>query len=183
MNAMLSKKYWLLANFLGWTIGVMLIIVLSGILDQFGLEGFQFYVGLGMGFAVATTHALFLDRDFSAKLLFVVNGSIGMMTPFLIADLFFLYAHGLKLFICVLLGSFSFSLFTYSKQGGSQTASKHVFTYSIAWILASMPIFLIGLTMQIPSDNSEKLFIAILNLMLILIGGVIMGFTTKKMIS
>lgn len=180
---MLSKKYWLLANFLGWTIGVMLIIALSGILDQFGLEGYQFYVGLGMGFAVATTHAPFLDRDFRGKIIFALKGSIGMMTPFLIADLFFPNAHELKLFICVLLGSFSFALLTFKKTQEYDKASRHLFTYSIAWILSSMPIFLIGLTMQIPSDNSGKLFIAILNLMLILIGGVIMGFTTKKMIS
>jgi hypothetical protein len=37
--------------------------------------------------------------------------------------------------------------------------------------------------MQIQSDNLGKFFIAILNLMLILSGGVIMGFATKKMIS
>jgi len=180
---MLSKKYWLLANFLGWTIGVMLIIALSGILDQFGLEGYQFYVGLGMGFAVATTHALFLDRDFQGKIFFVLRGSIGMITPFLIADLFFPYAHGLKLLVCVIIGSFYFSLFTYPKNHETPIFSHHLLTYSLAWILASTPIFFIGLTMQIQSDNLGKFFIAILNLILILSGGVIMGFATKKMVS
>jgi hypothetical protein len=178
---MLSKKYWLLANFLGWTIGVMVIIGLSGILDQFGLEGFQFYVGLGMGLAIATTHALYLEADFKSKTGFILKGGFGMSIPFLIGDIIFPQANGIKLMICVLLGAILFSVFTFSKKTGNNSLARHLLTYTLAWIIASAPIFLISLTMQIHTGNMGKLLIAFLNLGLILFGGIIMGLTTKRM--
>jgi hypothetical protein len=35
-------KNWILANFLGWLLGIIIILILSITLDFIGIEGYQF---------------------------------------------------------------------------------------------------------------------------------------------
>lgn len=168
---------WLWVTFAGWFLGVVLILVLSGMFDSLEIEGFQFYLGVGMGLGVGVVQWLLLRKKVSW--LWFAASTVGMGLPFVFFDFFPLISGDFKLPVCVFLGSvLTGSLqFLLLKTKGANALIW--IPGSIAgWTVAACSVFLINLTRQIKVSGYMNLVLALVNLVLILSGGVILGLLT-----
>lgn len=82
-----SVRRWTWATFGGWFIGVFLIMMLSGLLDSLGIEGMQFYLGLGMGAGVGLAQWLVLRKYLTISALWIAVSALTMGAPTVIFDL------------------------------------------------------------------------------------------------
>lgn len=78
---------WIGSTSLGWVLSVIFILLLSGIFDDIGINGYQCYVGIGVGMGVGFMQWLTLRKraGFSSRWLWYTI--IGVGTPFLLFDL------------------------------------------------------------------------------------------------
>jgi len=182
MNNQFSVKRWTLATFLGWMLGVVFILMLSGLFDSIGVEGWQFYLGLGMGAGVGIFQWLFHRKISSISYHWILSSVLGLGIPFLILDF---APIPYKLPISVALGSIIVAIlqFTVLKKH-FQKAFLWIFGCSFGWTGAIATVFIIDLLMKIKVAGGMLLVMALINLLLILAGGVVLGiisgFTLKK---
>lgn len=170
---------WTNATFIGWLLGVFLILLLSSILDAAGIQHMQFYLGIGMGAGVGfaqwwmTRKMLELDTRWIWASLFGMGGS------FIFFDFFFSENASTKLISSVLLGAFATGLLQYLLlRKKSARAQLWIIGCFIGWSLAVIMVRTIDYTMTIKAAGYLNLLVALLNLLIILSGGLILGFVT-----
>lgn len=181
MSDQFSIKRWTI-TFLGWLLGVVFILLLSGLLDSIGVEGFQFYLGLGMGAGVGVVQWLFHRKFSPISYLWILFSAFGMGIPFIIFD-FVPIAY--KLPLSVALGALTVALLQLTAlKKYFQNAFLWIFGCFFGWIIAVATVFVIDFTMTIKVTGGMLLVMALLNLFIILAGGVflglISGITLKK---
>lgn len=76
---------WLVANSMGWMIGLVLVITLALLLDLVGGNA-QFIVGVGMGAGVGYMQGRFLEPWVDSVRLWTLASTVGMAAPFLLWD-------------------------------------------------------------------------------------------------
>lgn len=173
-------RAWLISTFSGWVLGVILIVLLSGFLDSIGIEGRQFYLGLGMGGGVALVQWLYLKKCFRVSILYVVAAMTGMTIPFFIVELFDIPI-AYKLLICVAAGGVLTGFLQQFTLPVDPARKRLVVLYTfLAWTASALPVFLINVTMQITAAGWVNLVLAFLNLILILSGGYIYGLVSGR---
>lgn len=177
---MLSVKKWVLFTFLGWLLGIVLILFLSGFLDSIGIEGLQFYVGLGVSAGVGFMQWLVLRKAMPITLKWLWYSILGVATPFLLFDLISMYSeYSLKQFyipVSVLLGGMAISVLQAKLlKPFVSNAQQWIWLSFSAWALSALTVMAIEYTKQVSSNNLVLFF---LNLTLMLIGGVILGAFT-----
>lgn len=182
MNNQFSIKRWTLATFLGWILGVAFILILSGLFDSIGVEGWQFYLGLGMGAGVGIVQWIFHRKNSSISYLWILFSVLGLGIPFFILDF---APIPYKLPISVALGSVIVAIlqFTVLKKH-FQKAFLWIFGCFFGWAGSVATVFTIDLLMKIKVTGGMLLIMALINLLLILAGGVVLGiisgFTLKR---
>lgn len=78
---------WIGATWLGWLLGIPLIIVLALVGEAVGIGGAQFLVGAGMGTGVGLMQARVVRRIISKSALWICSCAVGLGLPFLITDI------------------------------------------------------------------------------------------------
>lgn len=187
MNQIGTKEYrnksWIISNFLGWLLGAFLIIMFSSFLDSMGIEHLQFYLGLGMGLGVGLFQWFILRKLIPININWLIISSIGMGFPFVVLDQINQIAMNIKLPLGVIIGAI---LTSYAQSillsKFSNNSKKWIINSSLAWVLAELSISLMDLTMKIRASGYINLIIFLLNLVLILAGGLILGYVTSKTI-
>lgn len=177
---------WTRTTFLGWLVGVVLIIVLSSFLDSIGIEHMQFYIGIGMGTGVGLTQWMLLRKLFAVRTSWIWASIVGMGLPFILLDLVLADTFSNKLPLSVALGGITTGILQYRiLKNHFQKASHWIIGCSIAWILATVTVLTVDYTMTVRATGLTNLLLALLNLSLILSGGLILGIITgmtfKKM--
>lgn len=174
-----SVGRWTLATFGGWFLGVILIMMLSGFLDSIGIEGMQFYLGLGMGAGVGFVQWLWLRKFVAVNALWILFSVLGMGVPIIILDLMPSGTISYKLPIGITLGALAVGSlqFLLLKQL-SPKASLWILGCFIGWALAVATVFTIDYTMTIKVSGYMNLVMALINLLLILAGGIVLGVIT-----
>lgn len=170
---------WTRVTFYGWLLGVILILVLSSLLDSAGIEHMQFYLGVGMGAGVGFTQWLVLKKHIPIGKNWILHAVIGMGIPFVILDLLPDDTIAYKLPLSITLGSLcvGFLQFTMLKRY-SPKAYLWIPGCVIGWVLAVGTAFIVDYTKQLAPIISSNLMLALLNLFLILAGGVVLGVVT-----
>lgn len=184
MNSIPLKK-WTLSTFLGWLLSVFFILILSGIFDALGVEGYQFYLGISVGLGVGLTQWLRLKKYSNIGVKWVWYTALGAGVPFLIFDLLKLYGH-------VNFGN-RYLLYSVSVAGLSVGTLQHLLLkpYTtkainwiplslIGWVCAALTVLALDYTKLISSSPMIGL---VLNLSLILGGGAVLGFITGGFIA
>ena len=189
MNRIAEKQFtvkrWILATFGGWFLGVILILMLSGVLDSAGIEGMQFYLGLGMGSGVGLVQWFSLRKMVAVSYFWILYSALGMGIPFIIFDLIPGGTISYKLPLSISLGALTVGLlqFTILKKYSAK-AYLWIFGSFIGWILSVATVFIIDYTMAIKVSGYMNLVMALINLLLILAGGIVLGIisgiTLKK---
>ena len=183
-----SVGRWTKATFIGWLLGVFLILLLSSILDAAGIEHMQFYLGVGMGTGVGLSQWWFFRNFIKLKANWIWASLFGMGLPFIILDVMRTDAIANKLIFGVALGGITTGFFQFmilKKQ--STTAWLWIIGCVIGWTLAGLTMLVIDYTMTINATGSVNLLLALLNLLIILSGGLILGvcngITMRKILS
>lgn len=186
---MISVKKWVLASFSGWFIGILLIIVLSSVLDSVGIEGVQFYIGIGVGAGVAVMQWRVLLGVIPNASKWIWYTILGLGSAFLFFDIikkiWGFTLDDYNILVCVSIGG----LLTGFLQAEIlkkhyKTASSWVFASLLGWVLSAITVLGIEFTRQITQNN---LTLFIINLILIISGGAVLGLITapflRKIIS
>jgi len=170
---------WIKFTFLGWLLGMALIIILSMILESMGITGMQFYVGVGMGAGVGLMQWLLLRKHIGMKSTWISASILGMGIPFILFDLFTNNSSYALLFSVSLGGLLSGMLQYELIKNLFPNATLWIRGSFIGWTISALTVQLINYTMTMVSSGMTNLLLALLNLGLILSGGLFLGLVTK----
>jgi hypothetical protein len=181
----ISLKKWTLSTFLGWLLSVVFILILSGIFDGLGIEGYQFYLGISVGLGVGLTQWLRLRKYSSIGIKWAWYTALGAGLPFLIFDLVKIYGHvdfGERyLLYSVSVAGLSVGIMQYLLlKPYSPKAINWIPLSLIGWVCAALTVLGINTSMQ---HIKQPLLGLIVNLSLILAGGIVLGLITGSFIS
>jgi hypothetical protein len=84
---MMSFAVWLRATWLGWVLGVPLIVLLALVAEAVGIGGAQVPVGLGMGAGVGVMQARAIRAVIGRAGPWIWSSSLGLAIPFASSDL------------------------------------------------------------------------------------------------
>lgn len=169
---------WTRATFYGWVAGVVFVLLLSSLLDGIGIEGMQFYLGTGMSLGVSFFQWRVIRKFMTITKGWIVHAVTGMSVPFLIVDVL---PHDLpyKLPMSIVLGSLAVGFLQYRLlRPHSQKAHIWIAGCLAGWTLAVGTVFLVDYTKQLTPIISSNLVLALINLFLILAGGLVLGLGT-----
>lgn len=176
---------WTKATFLGWLLGVALILVLSSVLDSTGIEHLQFHLGVGMGAGVGFAQWLLLKKRAAMSKNWIWFSILGMGIPFIILDLMPAEMAPHKIAAGIVSGALATGLLQYQllkKQ--FRNAQLWIYGCFTGWTLAVATVFAIDYTKYLTSSNLVLFF---LNLFLMLAGGIVLGaisgFALKRIYS
>lgn len=98
---------WILASFLGWFLGFIIVVLLAVSLEAITGGGAQFMVGLGMGAGVGYMQARVLREKLTNMMAWFWTSTIGMGLPFILWDISTFTGSGLpfSMPLCVAVGS------------------------------------------------------------------------------
>lgn len=175
----LTRRGWTTSTFFGWLSGIFLVVFFSGLFDWIGIEGFQFYTGMGMGGSVGVFQWLRLRR-YGVGPLWVVSGVAGFGVPFLIYDLIVRFTSFTLgdwfLPVCVPLGAVATG---FTEAALLQVRGKQAWRWTtmsvLGWSAATLLVALVSYTMSIAPHPLTGFFV---NLALILSGGPVLGAIT-----
>ncbi|MFN4247881.1 MAG: hypothetical protein ACK4EY_09155 [Flavipsychrobacter sp.] len=181
----ISLKKWTLSTFLGWLLSVVFILILSGIFDGLGIEGYQFYLGISVGLGVGLTQWLRLRKYSSIGIKWAWYTALGAGLPFLIFDLVKIYGHinfGERyLLYSVSVAGLSVGIMQYLLlKPYSPKAINWIPLSLIGWVCAALTVIAINSSMQY---IKQPLLGFIVNLSLILAGGIVLGLITGSFIA
>jgi hypothetical protein len=181
---MVSIKKWVWASFSGWFIGILLIIALSSVLDSVGIEGVQFYIGLGVGAGVAIMQWRVLLGVIPNASKWIWYTMLGLGTPFVFFDIikkslgFTLDDY--NILICVSIGGLLVGFLQSAiLKKHYKSANSWVFSSVLGWLLSAITVLAIEFTRHITQNN---LVLFVVNLMLIMGGGAVLGLITAPFI-
>lgn len=170
---------WTRVTFYGWLLGVILILLLSSLLDAAGIEHVQFYLGVGMSAGVAFTQWLLLKKHQAIGTSWILYAVTGMGIPFIILDILPDDAIAYKIPLSIALGSLGVGLLQFTMlKTYSPKAHLWIPGCVIGWLLAVGTVFIVDYTKQLSPVISSNLVLALLNLFLILAGGIVLGLIT-----
>jgi hypothetical protein len=180
MNSKTEKGFslarWIKVCFLGWLIGVVLILLLSSALDAIGKEHMQFYLGIGMGAGVGIAQWFLLKKWMSISTCWKWFSALGLGIPFIVIDLMPTFHFPPKLPLSMVLGSLSAGLLQFNLLKSFSTKAWLWIPGTMAgWTMAVATVFAVDYTKMLSAVNWV---LAIINLLLILGGGVVLGLIT-----
>jgi hypothetical protein len=172
---------WIKITFFGWFLGVFLIILLSSALGSMGIDDKQFYLGTGMGAGIGFSQWWFLRKQLNFSMKWMWIAALGMGAPFFIFDLIQIDSHILKVSTSIAVGSIAVGFLQSNMLNVHFTKTKAWIVSSFfGWTVAVLFVFSIDYTKHIQSDFTRSipwwnLVLALINLILILSGGIVLG--------
>lgn len=175
-------KKWLIAGFLGWLFGTILVLILSSTLDVLGVENVQFFIAIGIGLGIGTAQWVVLRTFTDINKKWIRVTALGLTLPFLIADLLnylgILNLKSLLIPVCLAIGSLIVGLYQSKLLKKYQIMKyKWIILSFYSWGLIALAIY----SMEFTDLISENVWIGfVINLVLLLSGGIILGITTGR---
>lgn len=181
MSPTMTLTRWVWLHSAGWLLGVVAVIMLSSMLDAVGIEHWQFHIGLGMGLAVGVVQAFALRRLAVPALHWIASSVFALTVPFVLSHFLLPSAAWYTLPICVLTGAALLScmqemLLRRSGITGVAWCRRSL----LGWTLAALFLLAINATMMIRPAPVWGLVLAVVNLLLILAGGPVLGWITGQ---
>lgn len=174
----ITLRRWVMASFLGWLAGFVLVLVLSVALGGIGQGQFQFFLGAGMGMGVGLTQQRLLFRQVGMSRRWMWYSLLGMGIPFLAFDIVKQFADlpfgAYYLPVCVITGAcLTGVLQVRLLQAVHPRAVFWIPVSMISWTAAVLTVLSIDVLKNVPMNN---LLAFVLNILLMLAGGVVLGF-------
>jgi hypothetical protein len=179
MSSTMTLRRWVWLHSAGWLLGVVAVIMLSSLLDMVGIEHWQFHIGLGMGLAMGATQAFALRRQSVPALRWIAVSVAALTAPFAVSHFLLPSAAWYTLPICILSGATLLSCLQERILRRSGITGLG-WCWLLGWTLAALFLLAINATMMIRPAPVWGLVLAVLNLLLILAGGPVLGWVTGK---
>ncbi len=174
-DKLFNTSRWIKATFFGWLLGLVFILLLSALLDGLGIEHLQFYLGTGMGAGVGFMQWRYLSKTISMHGKWFWTSAIAMSGAFFVFDLF-MPEIPFKPVLSIAAGSLAVGLFqSRLLKNYMPGAYRWVYGSFAGWTLAVATVFVVDYTRLLGLPN---LLTAVINLLLILAGGVVLGIVT-----
>lgn len=172
---------WILLCFAGWILGIVLILFLSGMLDSIGIEYMQFHTGMGVSAGISILQFFILRKRFGLSASWMSASMLGFTLPFFFMDtlryfeLIQLRAE-YNLMLSILTGTVCISYLQFRLLDRKAEGARRWIMHSVfGWLGAGLLLFAVNYTKYISSSN---LVLFLLNLLLILGGGIVVGIAT-----
>ncbi|MCB0528480.1 MAG: hypothetical protein KDC61_15490 [Saprospiraceae bacterium] len=171
---------WLKANILGWLLGFVVVLVLSGSFDAMGIERLQFFLGVGMGAGVGFMQWRVLRKSAGIGTRWIWYSVLGLGGAFLFFDVlkYFSGHSGSPYYILMstALGGLLAGMLQYGLLKATlPNAGMWTRGSFSGWLLAVLTVLSLDYTKYV-SSNNWVLFT--LNILLILAGGPVLGVVT-----
>jgi hypothetical protein len=176
----LSPRSWIRVTFLGWLLGIVIVIALAFLSEMFGIRAAQLPVGLGMGLGVGILQERALRPFLGEASGWPRASALGLALPFLVVDIARLLGTPLpySLYPAVAVAGIA--------AGGAQASLLRPLPIRAApWILASGAGWAGGAFLVATADSLgdipglRGIEGAILYLTLVAMGGIVLGATTS----
>ncbi|MFM6983062.1 MAG: hypothetical protein ACKOXF_02945 [Chitinophagaceae bacterium] len=172
-----NAKKWMLFNFIGWFLGVFVMLGVSSLFEALSIRNTQIPVGVGMGFGIGLLQWWLLRTSVSLKFNWVWVSVFGMSLPFVVLEYLSPLSGEQVLLPAVCIGAIITGYVHYA-------ILKPLLNKAILWLPASAFGWLSALAAvklldytHLMSDSNLVLFFV--NLGLILSGGVLLGASTS----
>lgn len=173
-----SLSKWMAVHFSGWLLGVFFVLLSSGLLESVGITGRQFYLGIAMAIGLGIFQWFYLKQQQETPVQFLLYTILGMGLPWIFIDFISPLSQGFNLFTSVAFGSvFSAGLQARVLNFSTKITVVWIICSAVGWLAAAACLLLTETTMH-QLSSMPKILIAVLNLLLILSGGPIIGFFT-----
>jgi len=172
-----NEKYflilWIMANAVGWILGVIVALMLAALQETIHL-GNAVYIGLGMGWTVGLAQWLVARKWFGATIRWMWAPALGMTTSFLFADLLRLDQSVAALPLFAAIGGLLTGLLQKDlPRSRSSLARRWAIVSAVAWMC---PALLVAVLL-VPG-HPRTLLESVRNLGSIASGGVVLGIIT-----
>jgi hypothetical protein len=179
MGVGFNLKAWVRHTFLGWLLGVVILLSLSSLLEAADVRPMQFPVGVGMAAGVALCQLPLTRAYLGVSYGWLWASILGMGLPFLAMDLWHPDAMPGKLMLTAGLGSAGLALLQHRLLGTRiRRTGLWLLGTSGGWVLSAAMVYATGLTMALRPPRQWVLLMALLNLLLILAGSLVLGLVT-----
>lgn len=176
----LSPRSWIRVTFLGWLLGILIVIALAFVTEMFGIRAAQVPVGLGMGLGVGIAQERALRPFLGEGSGWPRASALGLALPFLVVDFARLLGTPLpySLYPAVAVGGIA--------AGAAQASVLRPLPIRVApWILTSAAGWAGGASLIAAADSLgdipglRGIEGAILYLALVAMGGIVLGAATS----
>jgi hypothetical protein len=179
MGTPITTGKWARATWLGWILGVPVVILFAFIGEALRIGGSQVLIGLGMGTSVGVLQGLAIRRLIGRAAPWIWSSVIGLALPFLAADL--LRASGRTSFYSIEIAVAAAGVIVGAWQAillrpYSDRAWMWVVANVIGWTLAALTVY--AADSQFRAPNVGGLVGALLYLGTIAAGGLLLGLVT-----
>jgi hypothetical protein len=180
LNKVFLFKKWVLYHFIGWLLGIIFVLILSSSFDALGITNLQFFVALGIGLGVGISQWLLLKTTLEIEKKWIVVTALGLTTPFLVADLLtyfdILHLKSLLIPVCISIGSLLTGYFQalLLKPYHIKITNWIAITF-FSWVLIALAVYSVEYTNLL---SKNVWFGFVINLILLLSGGIILGCIT-----
>lgn len=176
----LPSRAWMLGNFLGWFLGIVVVLLFSGLLEAAGFERFQFHVGLGMGLSIGFFQWRLLKPWLKPGTGWIWYCALGLAAPLFLGDLIGLLwdlpKGPYRLFFSVAIGA-AFAGWLQKSRLAVANGKGWIAGSFLSWMSAVLAVLLVDFTRYLSGNN---LVLFVLNLGLILSGGLLLGWISKS---
>lgn len=172
------------ATWLGWSLGIPLVIVLALLGEAIGIGGAQVFVGAGMGAGVGLLQGRVVRDVLEARVPWALSCVVGISVPFLVVDVISaagaLVPYSLQL--CVMVGGLVVGVW-------QARLLRPVVRGRAAWVVASTMGWTLAAGMVAVADATARagqlqgLFGALVFLGMVALGGVVLGLVTGATLS
>lgn len=172
---------WVLATSLGWIIGIFLTILFASLFEGMGIHGMQFFMGLGMGLPIGFMQWRTAKKHLGIGMGWIWLTTIALTLPFLTFDILkkvttLNFGHRYILYSVAIAGLLvGIVQYTILKKRLAKS-ELWILANTLGWSFAALTVKAIDHTKMV-SNNNWVLFS--LNLLLMLIGGLVLGFILK----
>jgi len=177
--AMVSVGRWTLATWLGWVVGVPILIALALILEALGFEQIQFPVGVAMGLGVGLLQGRIVRRLGISFGDWISSCAVGLAIPFAAFDVGTRFGYYLPhaLYVCVGLGGLIVGTWqAYLLRSHLRAAGVWVVASVLGWTAAAGSAAAADLLVKSHSVTGIPGALAYLGI--VMAGGVILGVVT-----
>lgn len=176
----ISFARWIRASFIGWFIGILLILALAIGFDSIGIEHLQFFMGIGMGIGVGYMQWKVLKKAIGIEKNWVWTSIVGLGAPMLLLDLLKMFSNlslgNYHLPLSIGLGGICIGLLQHKILAAhSSKSGQWIPGCALGWTAAIALVWGVDYTKHISSHNLTLFF---LNIALILGGGIVLGLIT-----
>jgi len=184
----LKYNNWILFSWGGWSIGILLVLLLGGLQESLGIHtGGNFIIGVGMGAGVGLFQWFLLRRFLHHGYEWFLFSIIGFGLGFLLFDIsrnFITSTTTLNIFLSTATGAVlsSWMQYHYLLNDYKPKAKNWIYYSVIAWMLALLLTEALFKLLQVFRNEIPRYTSVIFAFLSILLGGLLLGLITGKCI-